>query len=51
MGWSSDEHNTQTEIMKYKPSRYPELVKNGVEGKIILEFVVEKMVRLVELKY
>ncbi|MAO71872.1 MAG: energy transducer TonB [Flavobacteriales bacterium] len=44
-GDCTDEVCTQTEIMKYiaRNFRYPEIAKaNGVEGRVILEFVVEK---------
>ena len=44
-GDCKDETCTQTEIMKYiaRNFRYPEIAKaNGVEGRVILEFVVEK---------
>ncbi|MBE50907.1 MAG: hypothetical protein CMP51_04365 [Flavobacteriales bacterium] len=45
LGNCEDEQCTQTEIMKFiaRNFRYPEIAKaNGVEGKVILEFVVEK---------
>tara|TARA_B100001142_G_scaffold324724_1_gene376947 strand:- start:187 stop:873 length:687 start_codon:yes stop_codon:yes gene_type:complete len=45
LGACSDEACTQTEIMKFiaRNFRYPEIAKaNGVEGRVILEFVVEK---------
>ena len=45
LGDCEDEQCTQTEIMKFiaRNFRYPEIAKaNGVEGKVILEFVVEK---------
>lgn len=45
LGDCSDEACTQTEIMKFiaRNFRYPEIAKaNGVEGRVILEFVVEK---------
>ena len=45
LGDCDDEACTQTEIMKFiaRNFRYPEIAKaNGVEGRVILEFVVEK---------
>ena len=45
LGDCGDEDCTQSEIMKFiaKNFRYPEIAKaNGVEGRVILEFVVEK---------
>ena len=45
LGDCEDEDCTQSEIMKFiaKNFRYPEIAKaNGVEGRVILEFVVEK---------
>ena len=45
IGNCSDEACTQTEIMKFiaRNFKYPEIAKaNGVEGRVILEFVVEK---------
>lgn len=45
LGTCTDEACTQTEIMKFiaRNFRYPEIAKaNGVEGRVILEFVVEK---------
>ena len=45
LGDCTDETCTQTEIMKFiaRNFRYPEIAKaNGVEGRVILEFVVEK---------
>ena len=45
LGACTDEACTQTEIMKFiaRNFRYPEIAKaNGVEGRVILEFVVEK---------
>ena len=45
LGDCTDEVCTQTEIMKFiaRNFRYPEIAKaNGVEGRVILEFVVEK---------
>jgi protein TonB len=44
-GDCTDETCTQTEIMKFiaRNFKYPEIAKaNGVEGRVILEFVVEK---------
>jgi len=45
LGDCKDETCTQTEIMKFiaRNFKYPEIAKaNGVEGRVILEFVVEK---------
>ena len=45
LGDCKDEECTQTEIMKFiaRNFKYPEIAKaNGVEGRVILEFVVEK---------
>ena len=45
LGDCKDEECTQSEIMKFisRNFKYPEIAKaNGVEGKVILEFVVEK---------
>ena len=45
LGDCTDETCTQTEIMKFiaRNFKYPEIAKaNGVEGRVILEFVVEK---------
>mgnify|MGYP000021656092 FL=1 len=45
LGDCEDEACTQTEIMKFiaRNFKYPEIAKaNGVEGRVILEFVVEK---------
>ena len=45
LGDCKNEDCTQSEIMKFisKNFKYPEIAKvNGVEGRVILEFVVEK---------
>ena len=45
IGDCKDEECTQSEIMKFisRNFKYPEIAKaNGVEGRVILEFVVEK---------
>ena len=45
LGDCKDEECTQREIMKFisRNFKYPEIAKaNGVEGRVILEFVVEK---------
>ena len=45
LGDCKDEMCTQTEIMKFiaRKFKYPEIAKaNGIEGRVILEFVVEK---------
>ena len=45
LGDCKDEECTQSEIMKFiaRNFKYPEIAKaNGVEGRVILEFVVEK---------
>ena len=45
LGNCKDEECTQAEIMKFiaRNFKYPEIAKaNGIEGRVILEFVVEK---------
>ena len=45
LGKCKDEDCTQTEIMKFiaRNFKYPEIAKaNGIEGRVIIEFVVEK---------